>query len=107
MKKFRCPYCKEIFGEEAESKCPKCGKMMQIPFALRDEGYRERKKAKQRIEREADRKRMEMGTTPDIKFGRKPSNLLIVIAVMVVIGGMLITRAKVPESDYNKKMPLL
>ena len=91
--KLRCPYCKEVMGPEIKSTCPNCGKTMTIPDHLKNTKYRERKKAKERIAREAERKRAAMAMTPDLRLGRKPSVALMILAAMAVIGGGLLAKS--------------
>ena len=87
--KLRCPYCKQVFGPEPYSICPHCGKAMAIPGGLRKTTFLERKKALERIAREAERKRKAL-RIPNFKFGRKPSSIFLILVIMVIVGGMLI-----------------
>ncbi|MFC1497359.1 type II secretion system protein GspG [Verrucomicrobiota bacterium] len=91
--KLRCPYCKEVMGPKINSTCPRCGKTMTIPDHLKNTKYRERKKAKERIAREAERKKAAMAMTPDLRLGRKPSVALLILAAMAVIGGGLLAKS--------------
>jgi general secretion pathway protein G len=68
---------------------------MLIPDRLLDRPMRERKKAKEKIAREADRQRRQLNT-PDLPFGRKPMNLFIFLVMLLFAGGLLVGRLLAP-----------
>ena len=100
---LRCPYCKKTFGPDPVATCPHCGKTMVLPDRLLKRSYRERQRAKDCIRREYERKKRELG--PRIPRGRRPSTLLIALAVMVLVGVLLIgrTNMKFPAYDRTQK----
>lgn len=78
---------------------------MNIPEHLRPESERrERKRAKERIRREADMQRRGLHT-PNLPFG-KPSYVVFILAVMVLVGGMLAGRAKLRFQPSRKQTPV-
>lgn len=91
--KLRCPYCKHEYGPEPIAVCPYCKRSMTIPDHLRKVKFRERKRKRDKLAREAERKRMELGMKPDASFGRKPLHLLFIMGFMLLLGIMLIGRA--------------
>jgi len=103
--KYLCPYCKRIIEGELQAECPHCRKTMNIPDHLRPEsGRRESKRAKDRIRREADMQRKAI-RIPDMPFG-KPSYIVFILAVMVIVGGMLAGRAKLRFKPAPKRTPV-
>jgi len=103
--KYRCPYCKRIIDGELHAECPHCHKTMNIPEHLRPESERRgRKRAKDRIRREADMQRKAIHV-PDMPFG-KPSYVIFILAVMVLVGGMLAGRARLRFGPLRKRSPL-
>ena len=96
--KYRCPYCKTIIGPELQSKCPQCGKAMKIPAKLQHTSARERKRAKQRIAREGERKKQELAFETSDNPLRKPAVTFTLLMVMAVVGALLIGRSNKPKS---------
>jgi len=64
---------------------------MVIPGKLREEARRVSRKAKQKIARDADRKRRAMSTL-DFKPGGKPAVMVGLVVVMMMVGWALIRR---------------
>jgi len=92
--KLRCPYCQQLFGPEPRATCPHCGKAMLTPDRLQRHPLRERKRAKARIARQAERKRQDR-VLPDAAIGRRPGAMVLVVIVMLVLGGLLVSRLRV------------
>jgi general secretion pathway protein G len=66
---------------------------MQIPETLRPPTpEHERKRIKERIAREAERKRTAMGAPPNVGIGRKPSGILLILVGLILVGGLLLSR---------------
>jgi len=102
--KLRCPYCKEVFGPEPASTCPHCGKGMIIPDRLLKRPYRERKKLKDKIGREAEKKRI-ASFPAGRNLGRQPTTVFILLAIMFLAGAALLSRTgsgqKSTRIDYQ------
>jgi len=65
---------------------------MVIPGGLRKTTFRRRKQAKDRIARQAERQRQQI-LAPEDGIGRKPATILMIVAVLVIVGGLLLGRA--------------
>jgi general secretion pathway protein G len=91
--KFRCPYCKQIIEGAPQVTCPHCNRAMNIPDRFLSLSARDRKRIKDRIARDAERERRALGA-PDFRFGREPSSVILILAVMAVVGGMLLSRSR-------------
>ncbi len=96
--KFRCPYCKNIIGPELHSQCPECGKAMKIPAKFQQTSSRERRRAKQRIIREGERKKQESALDTSNNPLRKPSVTLTLLMILAVVGALLVGRSNKPKS---------
>lgn len=96
--KFRCPYCKNIIGPELHSQCPECGKAMKIPAKFQQTSIRERRRAKQRIIREGERKKQESALDTSNNPLRKPSVTLTLLMILAVVGALLVGRSNKPKS---------
>jgi general secretion pathway protein G len=93
--KLRCPYCKHVLTEP-KSLCPNCKRAMVIPGSLRKMTLRQRKRAKDRIYREFERKQQQtISHLPDFHPGRNPVMIFGILLVLIVMGAMLIGRARV------------
>ncbi len=91
--KLRCPYCKTIIESvPSHGRCPKCGKVMKIPVKLQNKSARERKRIKQKIIREGERKLQEFAVNSDNPL-RKPAITIMILAVMAFIGALLVSRS--------------
>jgi len=77
---------------------------MLIPDRLRTTTFRERKKARERVARAAEHAGKNI-LFAGPGFGRRPSTLLFVMAVMIVVGGMVIGRAKPRVRPSGKRSP--
>jgi general secretion pathway protein G len=73
---------------------------MMIPDRLTKNPFRERARAKKRIQFEAD---MERGTVrvPDGRFGRQPSFLVLGLAMLILAGGLLLSRHMPAISSFG------
>lgn len=94
--KLRCPYCKGTFDKPVVT-CPHCGRTMVIPGSLRKMTLRQRKEARERIYRDAERRERELmqKRPPDIAFARSPMGIVLLMGVLIVIGAMVIGRSMV------------
>ena len=84
--------------------CPHCGKAMLLPHRFQKGSARERKKAKERIHREAEREHARL-RIPDGRVGRRPSTVLLVMLGMVFVGALLVSRSFhvcTPKGDNPK-----
>lgn len=88
--KFRCPYCTRIFGPAPRATCPHCGKDMIMPDRFQKHPRAERKQAKDRISREADRQRRAFRFPSGAGRERRPSTVFMVLIVMIVVAGFLL-----------------
>jgi len=103
--KYRCPYCKGLIEGELHAECPHCHKTMNIPADLRPSSdRRERKRAKERIHRQAELERRKLNV-PQLGPARKPSHVLLALAAMVVAGGLLVGRVKLRGAKYTPEEP--
>lgn len=75
---------------------------MAIPDNLRKTTFHERKKKRERIARQGEREKAALAL-PDFQFGRKPSNLLFILIIMIVVGGVLISRVDFKLQSVKKK----
>lgn len=102
--KFRCPYCKHVYGPDPLNTCPACGRTMMVPDILRPDAQ---KKTAHGPRERSSRFDVEPGGlfAPMGPFGRKPSTMLIVMSVMVVVGGLLLSRVdwKVQQSSRQSR----
>lgn len=94
MTTFRCPYCKQSLGAEPLGRCPHCGKDMVVPGHLRKTTFKERQRMRDKLAREAARQRRAVGSS-DFRPGRNPAILGLMILVMVILGGLLVSRLNV------------
>ena len=93
--KFLCPYCKARLSDPPPATCPVCARTMNLPGHVVGRTATERKRAKDKIRSAAARERRAIGgRSPPI--GRKPIHLVLILAVMVMIGGMFVARTRSP-----------
>jgi len=92
MPNFRCPYCHKPFGPEPVGRCPNCGKDMVVPGHLRKTTFKDRERMRERIARDADRQRRTL-LDNDIRPGRNPAIIVLMVLVLVILGGLVIGRA--------------
>lgn len=104
MPRFRCPYCKKEIGIEPKGVCPACGKGILIPDHLAKHSRSERKRAKEKIARDAERARVQ---TPLPRFspGSNPGILLTVMAVLFFAGGLLVMRIQTQPTPVRSRAP--
>lgn len=98
---FRCPYCKEPFGPDPVGKCPHCGKDMVVPGHLRKTTFKDRQKMRDRIAKDAERKRRSL-LANDIKPGQSPVIIGLMIMTLVVLGGLLIGRINMSAAQTSR-----
>ncbi|MGI6496057.1 MAG: type II secretion system protein GspG [Kiritimatiellia bacterium] len=93
---YRCPYCQADLAERPpKGLCPACGRTMLLPpDPAKQEARLARRRAFERIHREADRLRMDIGATPDARGVHSPRILLLVLAGMAVLGGSLVAASR-------------
>jgi len=87
---FRCPYCKALIEGDLQAQCPHCGKTMRVPGSLRPNRRKSRRSSTPNRLAEPDR------DIPGAEFlaRRKPSHLLVILAVMALLGGMLTVKSR-------------
>ena len=90
--RFRCPYCHaDLDGRPVDGRCPSCGRTMILPAdPAKVEAHRARRRALDRIAREADRRRAEIIAIPDCRGVHGPRVLLIAVALLALLGGSLV-----------------
>ncbi len=88
--KLRCAYCNHTFTETC-SRCPRCRRILKLPPALRQRPLKEREKARERIAREAEKRRKQRLALP-MAGRRSPAVLFAILMVLLVTGGALISR---------------
>lgn len=95
---YRCPYCRsELPPPPWESaRCPHCGRTFRLPCggAAARRGMREHRRAIERIAREAERKRRELGAPPGARLGRQPAFLLGALLALALLGAGLLKLAR-------------
>jgi len=101
--KFRCPYCRTVF-EGVHATCPSCSKTMNIPTHLTGKTFRDRKRAKKKIRRRADLE-MRQVAAREPPVGRKPMQLVIILAFMGVLAFILMGRLHVSEIKQEENRP--
>jgi general secretion pathway protein G len=97
---LRCPYCKQTFGPEPAPRCPHCGRTMLLPDHLLTRSMRDRRRVKEQIQREFERKRNALG--PRMPYGRRPATLLIALGVLIVAGALLLGRTTLYFPAYDR-----
>lgn len=105
MPRLRCPYCHQAFaGEPAPSHCPHCRKAFVVPAKLRKTTFRERQRMRDKIARESDRQRRAHVALEDFRLGRKPGIVGGILLFLLIIGGLLVSRANrltTPDNDQQ------
>lgn len=110
MTKYKCPYCNYIFDDLPPAICPHCKKAMMIPDDLLRKAGRIKSTPKHRESREIK------NTFPAFLLERKPSHILIILCIMILVGGLVISKARylqiansnpekqivIAQSDLNK-----
>ena len=89
---YRCPYCKQTFGEEPSVKCPACGRLLGARPVSASE-RRARRRAKERIWREAERQKAALGASVPGGGRRNPRFYLVAVLLLAVLGGLLLKTA--------------
>ena len=103
---YRCPYCKHDMGPTLHAKCPNCKRTMLVPTRLTP-GYTDRRRRKKRRVTSRKRSARKQNTTslPDILVRRKASHILTFMAIFVLVGAMLIGRARNTTSTSTRHSP--
>jgi general secretion pathway protein G len=104
--RFRCPYCKHEFGPEAQPKCPRCGRVMSVPGPFRKPRPWKQTALGRHAGRSERNRELEGGVT-DFLSRRKPSQLIIVLGVLVVVGALLLARVGSLYQPDRKRTPEL
>ena len=94
---YRCPYCREGFAEKPSGKCPACGRALAV-LAGSPEERRTRRRAKERIWREAERQKAALGASPPGGGRRNPRVYLAAVLLLAVLGGLLLKAAGAASS---------
>ena len=102
--KLRCPYCKQMLADPPPSTCPSCDKTMTVPGHIRPKSASERKRAKDRIRRDANRARRTLGA-PAPPMGRKPSHMLWILLFMIVFGALFVSRTQKAPTTKKLRLP--
>ncbi len=92
---YRCPYCQKNLPEPAPARCPHCDRAMRPPAQRPGSAWRERRRVKERIRRDADRQRRALGTLVGAPR-RSPLQLGAILAVLVLVGALVISGARRP-----------
>ena len=92
MTTFRCPYCKQELGDPLPPRCPQCDKMLIRKKARPQQEFRTRKKAKLKIQHDAQRQ-LRTIKTPDVRLG-SPKSLFAVLIVLAVMGSLIAARLR-------------
>ena len=89
---LRCPYCHADLPERPKNGvCPSCGRVMILPAdPATVEAHRARRRALDRIARDAERKRAEIVSVPEGRGVHGPRVLLLVVALLALLGGSLV-----------------
>ena len=100
--KFRCPYCKNVLGENAVPICPKCGKGIKIPESMRESiGRIKEEKTK---DREAARLAGQ-SLTADILNLDSPLGPLLLVVIIISGIAMFMLRDKSKYKNVEFKDP--
>ena len=93
---YRCPYCHAaLAARPPRGVCPSCERTMVLPpDPAKAEERRARRRALDRIEREAERRRMEIGVVPDGRGVHSPRVLLLVVAGFAILGASLVASSR-------------
>ncbi len=99
--KVRCPHCKHVFavsGERGAQPCPECTKTLLLPRFFGDKNPAEYNRAV--LQRETMKRRQTSsvaGLPPaGMVFAKRPMRMFMIIALLVVIGGLLLQRVRQP-----------
>ncbi len=102
---YRCPYCHTDLGPTPRASCPSCGKVMVLPSALRPASLRERRRAKEKIQREADQARRAIGGIRVSAPKRSPLQLAGVVVVLLLVGGLVLSATRHPRKPTPSAPP--
>ncbi len=99
--KVRCPHCKHVFtvkNQRAAQTCPECNKTLLLPRFFGDKNPAEFNRAVLQREMMKRRQASSGGGLPPagMIFSKRPTRMFIIIAVLVIIGGVLIQRVRHP-----------
>jgi len=102
--KFRCPYCRHVFGPDPLPVCPRCRRGIRTPARL-TAGYEERRRRIRKRRREE-----ESGRRPGIEplsrrlLSGKAAMLGAMLAVLSIVSVMLVTaaRGRKPAADTTR-----
>lgn len=94
---YRCPYCRADLGATPRATCPACGKVMVLPPALRPTSFRDRRRAKEKIHREADQALRALGGIRVSAPRRTPLQLAGVVVVLLLTGGLVLSAIRHPH----------
>lgn len=101
--KFRCPYCKHVYEGGVRTICPACGKTMMIPGRLLKVSPRERRKAKERIAREAERKRV-APQVPNVLLSGNGFRVAVFLGIMLLVSAIFVVGIRTnPETEHQHR----
>ena len=101
---FRCPYCKADLGTQPQSRCPGCRRAIVVPDHLRAVGFRDRRRARERVHRDLEMAAGGHRRLPALT--RSPVQIIVLMVVLALLGGMLILRARqVPRVQTVSTLP--
>ena len=106
--KLRCPYCRTEFKQPAKGcLCPQCKRAMLLPPSLRKHSARERKRAKDRIRRNAERQKRQLLFSGGVAGRRSGGQLAFALIILLTAGALLVSRVTRPPSRPAGRSPIM
>lgn len=102
-RRYRCPYCRSELAElPADGVCGHCGKMMRLPQTTTLAERAARRRRRERIRLEAERKIAGLGLVPEPKLLRSRKILFGAMFILMVLGALLVRKAQPVDRDRSR-----
>lgn len=98
--KVRCPYCRHVFVPEGENRCPACLKTVLLPGFFGKRG----KRAADHASRVSQRRLSQRRVDAKLPFLAKPGRVILVLAVLIVVGGLVLRQARTGPPPTEPRM---
>ena len=87
--------------------CPQCKRAMLLPSALQKHSARERKRAKDRIRRNAERQKRQLLFTGSALERRSGGQLAFAVIILLTAGALLVSRVTRPPARPAGRSPVM